>query len=470
VSTLHQAGDLVSPELRDKLHALLQNEVASVRDDFATSRPWYVNSPVSNQFVLPSVGVVRACIELGKRRGDADYEFGIANLLRALAAQGKDGAHHEGARYGSFTTREILMAARACAQNGDRRLIEHPHLQNFGFWLLHMMQPGNHLVNISDGIDRIVQLQNEEVPTVKLGSRQSPPGAAILDSLMLWEMATGEPTVRATLARLFPNLYPSALSAEYSTWLEKQPKAQVETAPFASFSSSPLVAWRSGWDDKADGVWVRGGSPQDSHDHRDRGHVNYIVNGKEALIEAGSTDYAEVMKTPEPYQGGLGHNVLQIGSTPAGAQRKGGNVPLTIKKLDAEGGDMTVSPTSEYDPKLLKNWTRHVTWNKAGLQVEDAVALSDGVLQPILFRWHLATDAAVDISFANDQKSVRVSWPDGVLTLQADAPLQVTTAQLPHGITYFSHATHTYLLVQSAQSAQEMKLTTTCKANQDPRN
>jgi hypothetical protein len=463
VSTLRVAGDMVAPELRQRLHALLQAEVASVRDDFTTKRVWFYNTPVSNQFVLPNVGVALACVELGKGRGDADYEFSVNNLLRALNAQGADGAHHEGAHYGSFTTREILMVARATAEQGDRRLIEHPHLKNFGFWLLHMMQPGGHIVNISDGIDRILKMENETTPTSKLGSRRFPPSVGILDSLLLWAMTSGDATASDAIRQVFPNLYPNVLGLEYSKWAARQPVTHEKLASFAAFNSSPLVMWRSGWDDKADGVWVRGGSARDSHDHRDRGHVNYIVGGRKVLIEAGSTDYAEIMKSPELYQGASGHNVLQIGTTTAGAQRKGGDCPITVRKLDAGGGDVTIAPTNQYDPKVLKAWSRRVVWNKDGLEVEDDVSLADGVLQTVLFRWHLAADFAVAIAPSDEGKTVSVSWPGGALKLQADAPLEVTATKMPHGITYFSRAMHTCLLVQSAAPIAALHLTTTLR-------
>ena len=458
---LRAAGDTIPGSMRAKLLLLMQQEVAGVQDDFATRRPWFWNTPISNQFVLPNTGVIMAVLQLGKEANATAYEFAIENVLRSLDAQGRDGAHHEGAWYGPFTTKEILHAALAMAERGDRRLIKHPHLARFGDWLLHLLQPGNHVVNIHDGADRVMDLQT---PDMKSGSPQPPRSVTLLDSLLLCAMADDRPDLCGAITRLFPRLYPSALSLRYiqST---KPPFGSLSLPDaFAAFTSSPLVTWRNGWHEEADGVWVRGGSSADDHDHRDHGHVNYIVGGREVLIEAGSSDYAKIMETPEPYQGGLGHNVLQIGKTAAGAQLKGRDTPIVVRHLDKNGGEVVVDGTGSYAAEVLKDWRRRVIWDKAGLQVEDTVALAGDKADFVLFRWHLADDTVVTIIPGADAKTVQITWPGGALSLEADAPLEVTTAKLPHGITWNRRGWHLCLLVQSQEPVTGLRLATRLRA------
>ena len=57
----------VDDALVKRLHALLEGEVAGVVDDWETRRPWFVrgNNPITNQWVLPTEGLVRACLLLG---------------------------------------------------------------------------------------------------------------------------------------------------------------------------------------------------------------------------------------------------------------------------------------------------------------------------------------------------------------------------------------------------------------------
>jgi len=290
----------------------------------------------------------------------------------------------------------------------------------------------------------------------------------VLACLQLWTMATGRPDGRALIRDAFPSLASSALVLEYEDWAQAQPVANRPPAPYAIFTTSPLVTWRSSWAPDADGVWVRGGSVRDSHDHRDHGHVNYIVGGHEVLIEAGSTDYAVIMRTPETYQGGLGHNVLQIGNSPGGAQHKGGDAPLAVTALNEQGGEVTVDPSANYDPALLHAWRRHVAWSRHGLQVDDAVTLAAEKPDTITLRWHLAQDWKVTTTPAEGGRSWRVTWPGGGLRLSADAPLTVTTATLPQGISYTEQGTHTCLVVSSAQAVPSLHLRTEVEAIAPP--
>lgn len=449
VTTLEVLGDQTPAELRARTKELLAKEIMGVRDDFNARRPWYWDTPVSNQFVLPNTGVVLACAALGKGPGDEDYEFGVRNLLCALDAQGADGSHHEGSGYGSFTDKEILYAALALMGAGDRRLMEHPHLKNVGHWLTHLVQPGHHAVNFFDAGHRRVG---------KVGAVMLNPD--ILDALMLCALGYDQPGFHWIIAHELSGPPASALGWKYQQCVKDASSAPPQLS--GSFSGSPLVTWRSSWDEDAVGVWVRGGSPEDSHDHRDHGHVNYIVGGREVLIEAGSTDYAypDYHKLLSP---GIGHNVLQVGEDAAGAQIKGRGAPIAVKKLDETGGDVMVDATGDYDPKVLAGWQRRVIWDATELKIEDQVALPLEKPSVPLFRFHLAEGLEVQIAPVKDGRTVQVSWLDGEAQFEGDAELTVETTRLPHGITWTEKAEHTCLVVKPRRPVPFLRLTTTVR-------
>ncbi|MFQ3549113.1 MAG: hypothetical protein SNJ70_05130 [Armatimonadota bacterium] len=58
----------ISPELMSKINKLLEKEIESIVDDWETKRPWFVKprNPITNQWILPTAGLVRACLLLGK--------------------------------------------------------------------------------------------------------------------------------------------------------------------------------------------------------------------------------------------------------------------------------------------------------------------------------------------------------------------------------------------------------------------
>ena len=106
--------------------------------------------PQTNQWVLPTEGLIRACLVLGKDRFPAEYELGVANLLRALDVQGKQGEFNEGIGYAMFTVSSMLAAAHAMAAQGDARALEHPFLRGFPTWAVHHLQPGRFRINCFD--------------------------------------------------------------------------------------------------------------------------------------------------------------------------------------------------------------------------------------------------------------------------------------------------------------------------------
>lgn len=447
----------IDPDLRDRLDELLEDEVAGVVDDWETKRSWFISShnPITNQWVLPTEGLVRACLLLGVEERRQAYELGVKNLLEALDAHGPAGEFEEGVGYASFTVTSLVHAAHAIAVAGDRRALDHPFLQRFPVWLVHHVQPNDMMINCFDAG----------------GARDAAARVQPLASLLA--LCTGSPAARWTLAELCEG--PSDDLAGLA--VRGMPAVGPEAAPplFAVYERATRVNWRDSWQANGSGVWVRGGHPTDQHDHQDRGHVNYITKGNPILIEAGTPSYDnELMMTH--YTTGVGHNVLQLGTafpekladagqhvSLPGWQKRGTVAPITVHRLDAEGGDVTADGTDGY--ANVQRWLRRVSWTADSLTIQDDVALVDGEQDIVLFRWHLGTRTETVISRSGNEFTVE--WPDATIHLTGSAGLAVSQVTLPDNTLEppdDAEPNHTCIVVQSAEPVAEFSLRTAVTA------
>jgi len=446
----------LNADLVSRLHGLLEAEIAGVVDDWETKRSWFIrnDNPYTNQWVLPTEGLVRGCIILGPENHRDAYELGVANLMRALDAHGANEEFEEGFGYAQFTVRSMLHTAHAMAVEGDRRAIDHPFLKHFPTWLVHHFQPGKMVINCFDAG----------------GAYDAAEGTRPF--LSLTAMCTGDPVARWALAN-----YVSGPSDDLAGLAARAlPPVGPEAAPplFAVYERATRVNWRDSWDVDGTGVWVRGGHPLDQHDHQDRGHVNFISRGRPILIEAGTPAYSHPQIMTH-YSSGVGHNVLQLGTeepeessdtgktvSHPGWQRRGGVAPITVTRLAADGGDITVDGTASYDG--LTRWTRHVVWDKDNLTVTDDVTLAEGTEQAILFRWHLATEDEVEIT--GEGNNYTVTWAAAAIEFSANSPLTVTQIRLPdntlegHDGSEDAKNYHTCLVARMDAAVHGLRITT----------
>ena len=442
----------IDANVREQYEKLLEQEIASIVDDWETKRPWFVrsNNPITNQWVLPTEGLVRACLILGAEKHSDAYELGVENLLKALSAHGADGEFEEGFGYASFTVTSMVYTAHAMAVAGDRRALDHPFLKNFPTWLVHHLQPGGMVINCFDAGPAL--------------GRESG-----LRSLMsLFAVCTGSPAARWALENLL-----GGTSDDIAGFAARSlPALESVAAPplFASYKRATRVNWRDSWDDDATGVWVRGGHELDQHDHQDRGHVNLIANGKPILIEAGTPSYSN-LEMPSHYASGAGHNVLQVGAVPpkaperpgqfvrpSGWQKRGGVAPITVHRLDAAGGDVSVDGSRCYDD--LQRWDRRVVWTSEKLTVTDDALLADGKEEIILFRWHLGTAQEVELREENGKFTAQ--WDDATIVLEGSQPLLVSQEKMPDNTLDHSQQDdrHTCLVIRSAEKVNGLELKT----------
>ena len=157
------------------------------------------------------------------------------------------------------------------------------------------------------------------------------------------------------------------------------------------------------------------------------------------LIEVGTPAYHHP-RIATVAQSGLGHNVLQLGLPavpvsdaetglspgsrwkPPGVQSPGVVAPITVRRLDSQGGSLYLDIRSGYPN--LRMWRRNVEWNADEIRVEDEVELCGVVPQIIGFRWHLGSPDSVHLS-----RSGRIwiaKWAECDLAIESAADLSVT--------------------------------------------
>ena len=253
----------IDSQLRSKIEQLLTQEITSIVDDWETKRPWFVrsNNPITNQWVLPTEGLVRACLTLGLDKHREAYELGVENLEKALSSHGNAGEFEEGFSYAIFTVTSMIHAAHAMAVAGDYRAIAHPFLRNFPLWLVHHLQPADMVINCFDagGATRGGSDSLRPLFSLLAGCSGSQFSRWALENLL-----TGPSN---DIAGFLANTLPSV--------------SNEATPPlYAYYERATRVNWRSGWNDDATGIWIRGGHEFDQHDHQDRGHVNFIAKGQ----------------------------------------------------------------------------------------------------------------------------------------------------------------------------------------------
>ncbi len=142
------------PDLLAALRRQLATEMNQSVQDWKDRLPWFVrsNKVVTNQWVVPSSGIVLAAAYLGRSENAGAFDLGMKNLEATVQAFGADGSSSEGAIYASHWTAPFLyLASRAAQEAGDDRLANSAFLRKFPDWLAGAFQPGGYVVNCFDG-------------------------------------------------------------------------------------------------------------------------------------------------------------------------------------------------------------------------------------------------------------------------------------------------------------------------------
>lgn len=396
--------DPLIAEVRPGLVELLRKEIELVAGDWTAKRPWFVKdrNTRTNQWMLPTEGLVRACLVVGAKTVPEAYELGVANYFAALDGFGPNGEFDEGVAYATMTVQSAFSLARAMAAAGDMRALRHPFVARHAAWYVQHFQPARHMINAFDCVGTSVARRDDR---------------DYREHLALLALTSGSPEALWAQRTLFDPADARSVTALLADAM-MLPEGYAGPAPYAAYERATRVNWRSSWADDATGLWARGGHQQDFHDHSDRGHVNFFLRGRPVFIEQGMVHYGD--DDYQRYSGPLGHNVLMLeGRAVANAP-----APIAVRRLDAEGGDVTISPTAGY--RRLESWNRHLRWDVAGLDVKDEVKVRADRVDGMSFRWH--TGAPTPVRLTGGGKSWRAEWDGVVLSFEASHPVTVAQA------------------------------------------
>jgi hypothetical protein len=448
VDMLAVLGDRVPPDLQASLRALLRREALQIVKDWEDRRPWYVRSRavVSNQWIEPSLGLIKACLFLGDEDLRPAYNLGARNLAESLAACGEDGAFHEGVGYARMTLGSLFDTIDAMALAGDRRMHDFPFVQRAWFWLVQMHLPGPRLLNAYDAGESPLPAWARKTPFHALASAVR---------------ASRDPRALRAVGTLFPEGSGSLYGIRYAAALAARP-SPVEPllpAPFAAFPSQRVVVWRERFEPPAEpqtafAIWVRGGSPRDSHVHRDQGQVSVVRGTNAVWLDCGTPVYSDP-KLETHYACAAGHNILQIGERlPRG---HAADAPLTVRALDESGGHVQIDTTAAY--LTAESCTREVRWSRdRRVEVLDRVRLAFAASAGTeWYRFHTGSAEAVAISGSGREWTVR--WPGAVMTLKCDRPIRVLQEPWPdrERVPF----THVVVRILAAREEQALTLATT---------
>jgi len=429
-------------DLMQAVNKRLESEIAEITDDWATKRTWFIrtNNAFTNQWIAPTVGLVEACLFLGPERFPDAFRLGLKNVRQSVECHGPEGAFEEGFCYSHYV-RLLFNATHSLAVAGHGELYNHPFLKNFGTWYVHNYQPNGFYINAFDCIGGAREtVQPADHPGVMerrarvVGADQNSRAAF----LSLVAVCTGNNDALWGLHNLEGGPPPNLTGVAAQMLLE--PNSARPTRLFAAYDRARRVNWRSSWQPDASGFWIRGGHSTDQHDHNDRGHINFIAQGRPILIEAGTPIYSNP-KIASHYASSAGHNVLHLGlgepetgnnaqrmNPPRGWQKRSTVVPLKVHRLDAEGGKVEADGSSAYDG--LDRWLRTVEWNAKSLYAIDEVDVLPEQTEIVRFRWHLGVrDGVTIVTDAHGWPTAR--WSDAELQVTANQPIQMEITKMP---------------------------------------
>jgi hypothetical protein len=425
VEMLSILGDRVPIDLRNDLRDLLRKEVRQISSDWADKRPWYVGSKAyqSNQWIEPNLGLVQACLYLGDPELVPVYNLAVENIAKSINPLGSDGAFTEGWSYASQTAGNLFEVIALTSANGDLRLQSLPYVRNAWKWFVHVQQPGGYYVNCND-------------------SRMSrAPAWAIFTphpSLFRAAQRSGDPQAMPFLKTMFPRGDSSKDAIQYQVAISGVAASSTSVLPkFAHFPSQQLLVWRSAWEapsaaQNAMSIWIRGGSPIDSHSHRDNGHFSIHSGDQIVLMECGTPDYANPLLN-EKFGAAAGHNTFQIGElTPRHAPA---NCPILIESLTDGGGRVAIDLKAAFP--TTTECSRLIDWDTNGL-----VNLSDTVSLPTtspagteFYRFHTGRTGSISIRAIGAAGTAwEVTWPGVVMNISADRQISVEQITWPDAV------------------------------------
>jgi hypothetical protein len=446
VDMLSILGDRVPPDLQDALRRRLRSEVNQIVTDWADARPWYVQGRAvrSNQWIIPSVGLVKACLYLRDLQLMPAYNLGVENVATSLRSLGKDGEFLEGVSYAAMTLEPVFDLLADLKANGDLRCHSMGFVNNSWRWFAQMLMPGANLVNCYDsGMSALPEW-----------ARETP-----LPAMVAATLASSDPDAIPSMRTLFRRGNTSIHGIKYQAALDAAAGTpDVTPANGAYFPAQQLLVWRSAWEmpsqpQAALGMWFKGGTSLEGHCHRDQGQLSIYAGNRAILTESGTPDYS----TPDmdtKYASAAGHGIMQVGEVvPRGTPV---DAPMSVSTVGPTGGSAVVDLTKAYTSAL--SCRRSVTWSASGrFDIADSVQFASAVPAGTeVYRFHTGAITPVSISLRNGEWSI--SWDDAVISISADCPIEVSQSAWPDAV--LPNRMHQAISIRAVSAVTGMSLAT----------
>lgn len=416
VEILNAMGDSVPPALLVKIKKLLRSEIALVMETWEKELAWYVVAKQfnSNQWIFPLMGMVYACLYLEDESLRSAYELGMDGIAKSCLAQGNDGSYTEGAAYATMTMDVLAPTLLFIQWCGDRRLSELPFVKKFSTYYSQLQMPGRRIVNAYDG-------------SGFSGENSTASSGYTLSILLSGDLSSH--WVMDNIFQKTPRNFGGFLYQFFSQGIDHARLTPPEL--FAFFTGSQLFVWRSSWDMfQAVAFWMRGNSMNDTHSHRDQGHISLYNGETPVLVEAANPPYG-TEGAVENFIGVKGHNVLQSGGVLAHTVPC--LAPITVESAGENGG--TISIDGGYCYTDVEKWQRTLNWQKNGpFIIKDSVIMSEGGDKKTgeeWFRFHTGTSEVIDISSKNNKTWI-AKWPAAEIIFTADQPIDVVKQIWPN--------------------------------------
>jgi len=339
----------------------------------------------------------------------------LDNLPRAMHEYEPDGVYPEGPSYWKYGTtyNVILIDALQSVLSTDFGLSSHDGFMKSPEFYLHATGPTGKFYNFSD-----CGLYGGISPAMHWFAAQHD------DPSLLWR----EKDALAEFIKTDPRSGRDRTLPFLLIW--GQPLGDIpapEQHNWQGDGPTPIALFRSGWNEDAAYLGIKGGSPSTNHAHMDIGSFVYGANGVRWAIDLGAQSYNSLesagvdlwnkSQKSERWTvfrlNNFSHNTLVVDDQ---LQRVKGDAPIT--SFSADNATTIIDMTSVYDGQLAEA--------KRGAQLIDKSALIQDEIKTLdnqtTIRWGMATNAAVELN-AN---TATLTQDDQTLTLHVLAPTNAT--------------------------------------------
>jgi len=445
VDVMELLGDNIPADLRMSLRQILCSEIQEITRAWALKIPWYTKGDVdlvSNQWIDPNVAVIRGCLLLGEPNLLPAYNMATENLARSLSLGGADGAFFEGVTYAQMSLPDAFDALQRMSAAGDHRLDKLSFALNSWKWWVYMLLPGGRFVNCYDS---------------RLGRQPEWSQRTPLSAMIKAMYASQNEDAPKTFRYLFPEGNATLDGIRYWVTINKESTPpQVLLPTYAYFSSQQILVWRSKFERSIDqpsawALWARGGSLLDSHSQRDQGQVSIYCGNRVVLMECGTPDYSNPQMNTL-YANAAGHSIMQVGElTP---RNKVVYAPITVERLDADGGSIAIDTASAYTGVLSNK--RLVSWARDGkVSIVDEVKFDHTVQAGTeIFRFHVGSSTAVNVQKINGKWVV--SWDGVTMSLLCDVDISIEQMDWPDEV--MTARSHRVVLLRSVKEIQSIQV------------